>query len=295
MGLFAIILKKLDKITKTKGYQNKIYKHILPHVELIKNEKVTSINLVGVSQTRGEATAKMLLNCLKDIRTDKNFHFRFFINDKPKKGYEKGCFYYCINDDTKFNSLIPDFAFESWREAGINSFTSTAKQIEKQGKENWTDSRLFWIGNVKTNKIRLKLLELYQEKPDIFHFQDTFVNNFTIHKKDVPYLSLPDHTKYKYLLDVEGNSYSARLKFLFYSQRVVFIQDRSWKEYFQYDLIPYEHFIPVKNDLSDLYSQYQRIEKDPLLYRKIVKNALSFAHTHLTYETAIAFMTNAIN
>ncbi|WP_029274507.1 glycosyl transferase family 90 [Pedobacter borealis] len=295
MGLTSIIYKKLGQVTVSDKFLKKKYKGLLPHIELIKNDNIASLNFIGKSQTRGHATAKMITDCLKQITTNKDLHFRFFINDKPLAGYDENCFYYCINDESKKGYLFPDFAFESWSEAGITNFSDTVKQIEEHGKSNWIDNRLFWIGNVQTNKIRSKLLEIGLENNSVFHFQDTYVDNFVLHKKDVPYLSLPDHTKYKYLLDIEGNSYSARLKFLFFSQRVLFIQDRSWKEYFHYKLKPYEHFIPVKNDLSDLQQQYEMIENDATLYQKIVANALTFAHEHLTYNAAISYMVEAIN
>lgn len=295
MGLTSIIYKKLDQVTVSKKFLMKKYKGLLPHVELIKNDSITSLNFIGKSQTRGHATAKMITDCLKQIQTDKDLHFRFFINDKPLAGYDDDSFYYCINDDSKLDYLFPDFAFESWSEAGVPNFTEISKQIEEQGKSKWIDNRLFWIGNVQTNKIRSKLLEIGMQKPSVFDFQDTYVDNFVLHKKDVPYLSLPDHTKYKYLLDIEGNSYSARLKFLFFSQRVLFIQDRTWKEYYHYKLKPYEHYIPVKNDLSDLQQQYDLIENDATLYQKIVNNALAFAHEHLSYNAAIGYMVEAIN
>lgn len=295
MGIKTILFKKLAKITRTKRYNDRIYKHLLPHVELVKNQKATIVTLVGISQTRGQATAKMLMDCLKHIKTTKDFHFRFYINDKPKIDVEPNCFYYCINDHSNFESLIPDFAFESWMEAGIPNFTTTTQEIEASGNNAWTDNRLFWIGNTKTNPIRKELLDLGSKNPDMFDFRDTHVDDFIVQKKNVPYVSLPDHTNYKYLLDIEGNSYSARLKYLFFSKRVVFIQERAWKEYFHFDLVPYKHFIPVKNDLSDLEQQYQMMEKDEALYNTIVANALDFAHKNLSYEAAITFMVNAIN
>ncbi len=294
MGLSSILYKKINKISLSTRFLEKKYRNLWPHVELIKNKQFTAINLIGKSQTRGQATAKILMDCLKELQTEKEFHFKFFINDKPAGSYEADSFYYCIDDNREQDFLIPDFAFESWPEAGIRNFSETAAEIELRGKENWSDPRMLWIGNIKTNAIREKLLDIGTQNPDIFDFYNTYVDDFILHKKNVPYFSLPDHTRYKYLIDVEGNSYSARLKFLFYSQRVVFVQERSWKEYFHYDLIPYEHYIPVKNDLSDLADQYAMIEKDPQLYKKIAENALKFAHERLTYQAAVAKMKSTI-
>ena len=57
---------------------------------------------------------------------------------------------------------------------------------------------------------------------------------------------------YSILIDIEGRGYSGRLKYLLWSHRPLLIVDRPHKEYFFEYLKEWEHFIPVKRDLSDL-------------------------------------------
>lgn len=292
MGVISLLYKKIDQISKNVRYFQKKYKNKLPHVELEKIGSFTKITIVGNSQSRGFSTAKIVLDSLKNIKTEKDFLLRFYITDKPNDQIAKNEFYYCLTDPKLINFLMPDFAFDGWPEAGVSSFTDTTQQMLQEGLKAPTDQRIFWIGNVKTNPIREKLLSIGASNPDKLLFKNTFVDNFIIHKQKVPYVSLPGHCEYKYLIDVEGNSYSARLKYLFFSRRVVFIQDREWKEYFHGDLIPYIHYIPVKNDLSDLISQYEMLESKPDLYNEIVDNAYQYATTKLTYAAAIEFMTD---
>lgn len=292
MGVISFLYSKIDQLSKNERYFQKKYKNKLPHVELEKIGSFTKITIVGNSQSRGFSTAKIVLDSLKNIRTEKDFLLRFYITDKPNDRIEENEFYYCLTDDNLINYLMPDFAFDGWPEAGVSSFTATTQQMLLEGLKAPTDDRIFWIGNVQTNPIREKLLSLSASNPDKFFFKDTFVDNFIIHKQKVPYVSLPAHCGYKYLIDVEGNSYSARLKYLFFSRRVVLIQDREWKEYFHRELKPYVHYIPVKNDLSDLISQYEMIESQPDLYHEIAENAYQYASTKLTYAAAIEFMTD---
>ncbi|MGO4879085.1 glycosyl transferase family 90 [Pedobacter sp. MR22-3] len=106
----------------------------------------------------------------------------------------------------------------------------------------------------------------------IFDFKNTYVDDY---KKDAPYFTMTQDTRYRDLIYAEGNNYSAQLKFLFYSQRIVFLQEME-------RIIPLrfkanEHYIPVKNDLSDLAKQYYLIKKDSMLYKQIKDNALKFA------------------
>ncbi|KAJ7331419.1 hypothetical protein DFH08DRAFT_1083922 [Mycena albidolilacea] len=65
--------------------------------------------------------------------------------------------------------------------------------------------------------------------------------------------SLPRETvhKFKYVLDIDGNTFSGRYIGLLKSGSLVF-KSTGFQEYFTDWLRPYEHYIPVKLDLSDL-------------------------------------------
>ena len=93
------------------------------------------------------------------------------------------------------------------------------------------------------------LKKIGDENPNLFDI----VQVSSVH--DSTYISLPQLTKYKYLIDIGGNGYSGRLKYLLYSNRPLLIVDRDSIEYFYNDLIPYIHYIPIKIDLSDLLEQ----------------------------------------
>ncbi|KAJ7177030.1 glycosyl transferase family 90-domain-containing protein [Mycena filopes] len=60
-----------------------------------------------------------------------------------------------------------------------------------------------------------------------------------------------DAYRYKYLLDVDGNTFSGRYLGLLRSGGLVF-KSTAFTEFFTPWLVPYEHFIPVRPDLEDL-------------------------------------------
>ncbi|KAJ6625152.1 glycosyl transferase family 90-domain-containing protein [Mycena sp. CBHHK59/15] len=62
--------------------------------------------------------------------------------------------------------------------------------------------------------------------------------------------------KYKYLLDVDGNTFSGRYLGLLRSGSLVF-KSTAFEEYFNDWFLPYEHYIPVKPDLSDLLEKVE--------------------------------------
>ena len=49
-------------------------------------------------------------------------------------------------------------------------------------------------------------------------------------------------------------------------------------------LKPWQNYIPVKKDLSDLIDKYQIIESDPKLYKKIIKNNIDLLSNQLSQK-----------
>jgi hypothetical protein len=85
---------------------------------------------------------------------------------------------------------------------------------------------------------------------------------------------------------MEGNGWSARLKVLLSSPRIVFIAERPYEEWFFEYLEPWKHYVPVKRDLSDLLTNYDIIEKDIRLQDYIKSNAVDFKNLYLTRTAA---------
>ena len=83
-------------------------------------------------------------------------------------------------------------------------------------------------------------------------------------------------TKYKYFIDLKGHTYSTKSLLFLASKRVFFFnkhpEELRWEKL---HLAPWENYIPIKDDLSDLKKNYDIIESNPSLYKKIVtKNSL---------------------
>ncbi len=102
------------------------------------------------------------------------------------------------------------------------------------------------------------------------------------------YVSLPQLVrKYEFVLDIEGIGYSGRLKYLLFSNRCLFYVERTWVEFFNYQLIAYVHYIPVKTDLSNLKSQFEWAMANPKITKQIALNALTFAKKHLQRDAIL--------
>jgi hypothetical protein len=149
-----------------------------------------------------------------------------------------------------------------------------------------------WIGNIYSPlpdviefHTRPVLKKIGDANPDLLETFHVRAPNYLIDDTLPHYLSLPNLVKkYKYLIDIGGNGYSGRLKFLLFSKRPLLIVERNYIEYFHNELIPYVHFIPVKMDLSDLLEQIQWMKNNEKKCNEIANNALDFAVNNFTED-----------
>ena len=100
--------------------------------------------------------------------------------------------------------------------------------------------------------------------------------------------SLPEQVRrWRALIDVEGAGYSGRLKLLLHSGRPVLIQDRPWHEWFWDELVPWENFIPVARDLSDLVSRARWVKENPRQAVRIGRAGQQLTQRLLTRRSAV--------
>ncbi|KAJ7220860.1 glycosyl transferase family 90-domain-containing protein [Mycena pura] len=90
-----------------------------------------------------------------------------------------------------------------------------------------------------------------------------------------------DAYKYKYLLDVDGNSFSGRYLGLLRSGGLVF-KSTAFAEFFTPWLVPYEHFIPVRPDLSDLPAKIEWARANDAEAHRIQESGRVFAERILS-------------
>lgn len=68
--------------------------------------------------------------------------------------------------------------------------------------------------------------------------------------------------KYKYIIDVDGNGWSSRFKRLITSNSLIF-KSTIYPEWFTDRIEPWVHYVPVQNDLSDLFDSLVFFRGDP--------------------------------
>lgn len=272
---------------------------------VIRRRNAVRIDYTDAHQSRQEATAHLLLEALKTIKYEarRNRRLVIYTTDRPPPDPGRPVMSYSALAGSRNVIAVPDFSFWNWPDVGIEDYPQVAGQMIAAGARPPTDGRLFWIGNPETSPVRKRLLEIAAGDPRILATPITWVrhdrpeswaSDAIMATRASNYVSLPDHCRHKYLIDIEGAGYSARLKLLLFSNRPVFLQDRPWREFYFDELEPFRHYIPVAGDLADLSRKLDWAEAHPEECRRIAANALDFAQRRLTRAAAIAHLRQVI-
>lgn len=244
------------------------------------NLSVTSRNCW---RTRGENMERLVNQAFDSMneeekRSLKSFKVIFGVGDHGDGEYTS-----CSDRYTE--RIIPCPMFDHWRENRIDDYSEMCERIKERAFLPFKHDKLFWAGQL-SHPTRKKFVEKFADHPrmDIVQHRDQWGES---HLLPLRYLSLPDHCNYRYMLDLEGRGYSARMKFLFHTNRVVFYQARKFNEYWFWDLEPFVHYIPVKEDLSDMEEKFSWADGNPDECSRIAKNAYDFALSNLKRSDAV--------
>jgi hypothetical protein len=213
-------------------------------------------------ESRNQSVIDLLIKA-NDYKKLPNIQFLIYTNDYIENNLLTKCpylFTFCkkYSYDTQ---LFPNFNFNHWLEAGIDNYDIIYdyfinNNIKWENKENL----IFWSGSIKTNSIRKKLHKSTIENK-LF-----YINSIDNRRSNT--IPIKDINKYKYLLNMNGNTYGGRLNYLFMSGSCVIIlknedKEKTYDEYFYKYFIPNEDYIEIKyNDNEDGNIIVNRILKE---------------------------------
>lgn len=150
------------------------------------------------------------------------------------------------------------------------------------------ESKGFFRGS-RTSPERDPLILLSREEPELVDAEYTKNQAWkserdTLGKPPAKEIPLVDHCKYKYLFNFRGVAASFRLKHLFLCGSLVFHVGDEWQEFFYPQLKPWVHYIPVKQDLSDVRELLQFVKENDGITQEIAKRGKEFILDHLRME-----------
>ncbi|CAF1093336.1 unnamed protein product, partial [Adineta ricciae] len=165
-----------------------------------------------------------LPNGLNDVRFNVPI-FAFTKTNKTKRG---------VRPDAIIP--MPCFTLWSWPEVRAGRWTKASQSILNASHSIEYEKRvlkLFWRG-VRTWKRTwfLRTAKLYPDTMDLAPVSWQKGTDSLAYKASFSYRTLEDHCNYKYLVHLEGNTYSSRLKYLLLcGSPVIFNPLQAWEEY----------------------------------------------------------------
>ena len=207
----------------------------------------------------------------------------------------------------------------------INYWHKLAHSIPKSRDKNPWDqkiNKIFWRGGTtgvsdkytysisNLDKIeRLKLVMLSTIYPDLIDADFTWYPNFSkdSNGKNLKYLlsslfpnshaiSEEDHLKYKYLISIDGQTCAwLRIPWIMISNSVLVKQDSSRIEWFYPAIKPYIHYVPLKQDLTDIFEQISWMKANDNKLQEISLNAQKFIESELMPEHIDSHMAIILN
>lgn len=236
---------------------------------------------------RMENVMILIKECAELYKDDKILKIPIELHDRGLLDISEKKYTFSYNKNTPHlrNYCGPDFTFKGWQTANIMDFDETIKNILNSANEIAKYNKVGWFGNIATSGNRKTLKDIGDINTDLFDIVDISPKGWHINEDIPKYMSLPDLVQnYKYLIDIEGAGWSGRLKFLLYSKRPLLVVDRDFVDYFYEDLEPFKHYIPVKNDLSDLVDKTKWIINNEDRAQEIANNAYDFAINNFKKE-----------
>ncbi|MBP2658225.1 MAG: hypothetical protein H6Q69_1257 [Firmicutes bacterium] len=260
-------------------------------------------------QTRNPSTITLVQETIKinaELFENKKLDFFIYTEDRSedaerlrKKLNLKTIFAFHTTPQLKDTVIpIPDFTYIGWPECGLTTWEEVVASCHERASKPYDMEQCFWIGNVSMHKTREVLCELAEQYPQLLKavgmgWKSNTIN-FNADTMTTQYVSLPDHAKYKFLIDIRGLGWSGRLKFLLHLKRPIIIVDRPYQEFYFPYLKPFQNYIPVQADLSDFIEKLKWLNENKEEYRKICLETEKFAQQYLSKKFAMKYLCEMI-
>jgi len=196
-------------------------------------------------------------------------------------------------------NTIPNFSFYSWTDAKSTDFNITKNDI-LNNKILWEnkEEKIMWSG-INSSLIREKLNNYIQQKKDSNYIYNLIHN----YKSNHTFIELKDHSKYKYLLDIEGVGYSGRFPYLALTGSCIIILEnedlsKDYKLYYNNYFIENIHYLKVKYNNDTNIEDIDKEIKNIILNndcKKIAEECQNISIQFYTKENITLYMSEILN
>jgi hypothetical protein len=179
--------------------------------------------------------------------------------------------------------LVPDSYFlEKWESKTFEEIDKTSIPFEDRdnrcifrGKSTNGNELHFVSARDRRGKTPRQFLAAMDLNEEYFDVKDDFMTQ-------------ADQAKYKYILDIDGHTNAwDGLRWKLYSGSVVLKHIGVYEQWYYKELHPFVHYVPVKNDFSDLVAMVEWCRANQSKCLQISRNARAFKEERLDYSTVV--------
>jgi hypothetical protein len=173
-----------------------------------------------------------------------------------------------------------------------NSFRSFHQGIPFSSKIN----KIVYAGRIehhgsKYNFTKRRDLDMNQRE----YFYSDAVCKENIVCSSTSWIDSAEMRKYKYILDIDGNSSTwDATAWKLNSNSVIIKTDSRWKQWFYDQYLPWEHYVPISDDFNDLQEKYHWCENHQEECEKIVVNSKRLFQKVYKMSNIIKYIQNIV-
>jgi len=206
--------------------------------------------------------------------------------------------------------------YEDWAEAGIGGFADTVELISKaaQGSAQQIANgsvQCGWAGSVWGHQAQRREFWRLSGGSDPIPDPPASAARGMLTAYLSPHVNLvagvsssrlslaQQVARWSCLVDLEGTGFSARVAYLLHSGRPLLFAKRSVLSWYEASPFPqpfraWDHFIPIKHDLSDLIKVLQWIQANPTDALEVGRRGQAFARKYLNPTFARRYLLQAV-
>lgn len=228
---------------------------------------------------------------------------------------------------TDKNADIPMPTWEDWARVSSEDdgkFFDTCRDYRMEFNTPWSEKIPVAVfrgattgcGTTPETNIRLRLAKMNQaglKDADGLPFMDAGISSWNTRPRKEPgidYLttievkklgielldsiSPQQQSQHKYIINVDGHVSAFRLSLEMKMGSVILLADSKYRMWYRRYLQPWVHYVPIKEDLSDLYEQIKWCKTHDAECQQIVANAKTFYTTYLSKNAIFDYLQNLL-
>ena len=120
----------------------------------------------------------------------------------------------------------------------------------------------------------------------------------TLNVREIPvigFMNATEQAKYKYLVHIEGHTNSGRLSFELSFGCCILLVESKFSNWFTGYLKPFEHFVPVRHDLSDLYERIDWCLDHESECKQMADNCSEFYEKYLQKDGILDYLQKTLH